>query len=195
MPWSSFLECWVLSQVFSLSSLIFIKRLFSSSSLSAIRVVSSAYLRLLIFLLEILIPAYASYNLAFCMIYTSHKLNKQDDNIQPSHTLSLILNQSVVLCLVLNFASWPRCRFLKRQVSWKKFPQFFAIHTVKGFSIVNEAETVVFLWNPLDFCVIQMTLAIWSLAPLHFLNLPCTSGSSWFMNCWSLAWRILSITS
>ena len=38
-------------QIFSLSSFTFIKRLFSSSSLSAIRVVSSAYLRLLIFLL------------------------------------------------------------------------------------------------------------------------------------------------
>ena len=35
---------------FSLSSFTFIKRLFSSSSFSAIRVVSSAYLRLLIFL-------------------------------------------------------------------------------------------------------------------------------------------------
>ena len=45
---------------FSLSSLTFIKRLFGSSSLSAIRVVSSAYLRLLIFLSAILIPACAS---------------------------------------------------------------------------------------------------------------------------------------
>ena len=42
---------------FSLSSLTFIKRLFSSSSISAIRVVSSVYLRLLIFLLKIMIPA------------------------------------------------------------------------------------------------------------------------------------------
>ena len=41
---------------FSLSSFTFIKRLFSSS-LSAIRVVSPAYLRLLIFLPAILIPA------------------------------------------------------------------------------------------------------------------------------------------
>ena len=41
---------------FSLSSFTLIKRLFNSSSLSAIRVVSSAYLRLLIFLTEILIP-------------------------------------------------------------------------------------------------------------------------------------------
>ena len=42
---------------FSLSSFILIKRLFSSSLLSAIRVVPSAYLRLLIFLLAVWIPA------------------------------------------------------------------------------------------------------------------------------------------
>ena len=53
---------WMLSfkPNFSLYSFTFIKRLFSSSSLSAIRVASSAYLRLLIFLLAILIPACAS---------------------------------------------------------------------------------------------------------------------------------------
>ena len=50
-----FLVFWMLSfyPTFSLFSFTFIKRLFSSSSLSAIRVVSSAYLRLL-FLLAIL---------------------------------------------------------------------------------------------------------------------------------------------
>jgi len=63
---------------FSLSSFIFIKRLFSSSSLSAIRVVSSACLRLLIFLPAILIPACASSSLAFHMMYSACKLNKQD---------------------------------------------------------------------------------------------------------------------
>ena len=58
---------WMLSfkLTFSLSSFTFINRLFSSSSLSAKRVVSSAYLRLLIFLPEILIPACASSSLAF----------------------------------------------------------------------------------------------------------------------------------
>ena len=52
---------WMLSfmPTFSLSSFTFMKRLFSSSLLSAIRVVSSAYLRLLIFLPAILIPACA----------------------------------------------------------------------------------------------------------------------------------------
>ena len=64
---------------FSLSSFTFIKRLFSSFSLSAIRLVSSAYLRLLIFLPVILIPAYASSS----PVYSAYKLNKQGDNIQP----------------------------------------------------------------------------------------------------------------
>ena len=169
--WSLFFECWVLSQIFSLSSFTFIMRLFSSSLLSAIvvvvvqspshfqlianswtaahqaslslsnfrslpkftsiasvmpsrhlilchpllllpsvfpsirelsiesaihirwpeywsfsfspaiRVVSSAYLRLLIFLLANLIPACKSSSLAFHIIYSVYNLNKQGDNI------------------------------------------------------------------------------------------------------------------
>src|SRR5574337_510375 len=58
---------------FSLSSFTVIKRLFSSL-LSAIRVVSSAYLRLLIFLLAILIPACASSSPVFLMMYSACKL-------------------------------------------------------------------------------------------------------------------------
>ena len=63
---------WMLSfkPTFSLSSFTFIKRLFSSL-LSAIRVVSSAYLRLLIFLLATLIPACASSSPAFLMMYSA----------------------------------------------------------------------------------------------------------------------------
>ena len=62
---------WIFSfkPIFWLSSFTYIKRFFSSSSLSAIRVVPSAYQRLLIFLLAILIPAYASSSLAFRMMY------------------------------------------------------------------------------------------------------------------------------
>ena len=56
---------------FSLYTFTFIKRLSSSSSFSAIRVVSSAYLRLLIFLSAILIPAYASSSPAFLMMYSA----------------------------------------------------------------------------------------------------------------------------
>ena len=66
---------WMLSfkPTYSLSSFTFIKRLFSSSSLFAIRV-SSAYLRLLIFLPAILIPACASSSPAFLMMYSAYKL-------------------------------------------------------------------------------------------------------------------------
>src|SRR5574337_515369 len=58
---------------FSLSTFTFIKGLLSSSSLSAIRVVSSAFLRLLIFLPAILIPACVSSSPAFLMMYSAYK--------------------------------------------------------------------------------------------------------------------------
>ena len=66
---------------FSLSSFTFIKRLHSSSLLSAIRVVSSAYLRLLTFLPAILIPDRASSSPAFLLMDSAYKLNKQGDSI------------------------------------------------------------------------------------------------------------------
>ena len=96
MPWSSFSECWALSQLFH-SPLA----LSNSSSLSAIRAVSSAYLRLLIFLPAILIPVCASFSPVFLMMYSAYKLNKQGDNMQPWRTPFPIWNQSVVPCPVL----------------------------------------------------------------------------------------------
>ena len=134
---------------FSLSSFIFIKRLFSSSS--AIRVVSSAYLRLLTFLPAILIPACASSSPAFLMMYSAYKLNKQGDNTQPWYTPFPIWNQSLVPCLVLTVASWPAHRSLKRQVRWSgisisfRIFQFVVVHTIKSFGIINKAEVDVFL--------------------------------------------------
>ena len=107
---------WMLSfkPTCSLSIFTCIERLFSSSSLSAIRVVSSAYLRLLIFLPAILIPICASYSPACLMMYSAYNLNKQGDNIQPWCTPFPIWNQSVVPCPDLTVASWPAYRFLKR---------------------------------------------------------------------------------
>ena len=128
-PDAMILVLWMLifKSTISLSSFTFIKRLFSSSSLSAIRVVSSAYLRLLIFLLAILIPVYASCSLAFLMMYSAYKLNKQGDNIQPWCTPFPIWNWSVFLCPVLTVASWLAYRFLKRQVRWSGIPIPFRI--------------------------------------------------------------------
>ena len=69
------LSFWMLSfkAVFSRSSFTFIKKLFSSFSLSAMRVVSSAYLRLLIFLPAILIPAvlHPTWHFAWCTLFIS----------------------------------------------------------------------------------------------------------------------------
>ena len=42
---------------------------------------------------------------------------------------------------------------------FKNIPQFVVVHTVKGFSIVSEAEVDIFL-NSLAFSVIQQMLAI-----------------------------------
>ena len=120
MPWSSLFWMFSFKPAFSLSS--FINRLFSSSSLSAIRVVSFAHPRLLIFLLSILIPACATYSLAFCMKYSAYKLNKQGDSIQPWHTPFPIWKKPTVPCPILTVVSWPAYQFLRRQVRLSDIP-------------------------------------------------------------------------
>ena len=121
-PDAMILAFWMLSfkPTFSLSSYTFIKRLFSSSLLSAIRVVSSVYLRLLIFLLAILIPAYASSSPAFLMMYSAYKLSKQGDNIA-WQTPFPIWNESVP-CSVLTVVSLPAFRFSGGRSSGLVFP-------------------------------------------------------------------------
>ena len=116
MPWSEFFECWVLSQFFHSPLLPSSRGSLVLLCLLPIRVVSAAYLRLLIFLLAILIPACDSSSLAFHMIYSAYKLNMQGDSVQPWCTPFPILNQSVVPCPVLTIASWPAYRFCKRLV-------------------------------------------------------------------------------
>ena len=96
---------WMLSfkPVFSLSCFTLLKRLFSSSSLSALRVVSSACLRLLIPACIHLDSSLYSSSLAFLIMYSAYTLSKQGDNWQPCHGPFLILNQSVFSCPVLLF--------------------------------------------------------------------------------------------
>ena len=125
-----------------------------SSSLSPIRVVSSSYLRLLVFPLGVLIPACDLSNPAFLLMYSAYKLNKHGDKIQPWCIPFLILNQSVVPCLALIVSSWPVYRFLRRQVKYSGIPislrifQFVVVYTVKGFRVVNETKVDVFLEFP-----------------------------------------------
>ena len=87
--------------------------------------------------------------MAFCMIYTAYKLNKQGDNIQLWH--NSFPNFEPVHCSI----SGSNCCFWTwiqetRKVVWyshlfKNFPQFILIHADKSFSVVNEAEVDVFL--------------------------------------------------
>ncbi|MDI3350307.1 hypothetical protein AFAEFNGA_00613 [Mycoplasmopsis arginini] len=113
---------WSFKPTFSLSSFTVIKRLLSSSSLSAMRVVSSAHLRWLIVLPAILVPACVSSSPAFLMMFSAYKLNTQGDDRQPWRAPFPIWNQSVVPCPVRTVASWPAYRFLKRQVRWSGIP-------------------------------------------------------------------------
>ena len=89
------LVSWVSSfkPAFLLFSFTLTKKLFSCSSLSAIRVVSSTYLRLLIFHPAILNPVCDSSSLTFHMMHSAYKLIKQGDSIQPWITPFPTLNQ------------------------------------------------------------------------------------------------------
>ena len=127
-PDAMILVFWMLSfkPTFSLSSFTFIKRLFSSSSLSAIRAV--------ICIFEIIDISSGNLDsspcfiqLEFCMMYSAYKLNKQGDNIQPWRTPFPIWNQSVVSCPVQLVASWSTYRFLRRQVRSSRLPNFLKI--------------------------------------------------------------------
>ena len=102
----------------SLSSFNFIKRLFSSSSLSAIMVVSFAYLRLLIFLPSILIPAYASSSPAFRMIYSAYKLNKYISLIYSFPNFEPICSMSGSNCCFLTYIQISQ----EAEIRWSGIP-------------------------------------------------------------------------
>ena len=84
------------------------------------------------------------------------------------------------------------------QVVWhthllKNFPQFVMIHKVKGFGLVNKTKVDVFLELS---CFFSDPVDVGNLisGSSAFSKPAWTSGSSWFTSCWSLAWRIFSIT-
>ena len=137
LSWSNgtrhhYLRFWVLSfkPAFPLSSFTFIKKLLSSSSFSAIRVVASAYLWLLIFLPAILTLAYASPSWTFHMIYSAYGLNKQGDHTHPWCTPFPIWNQYTVPCLVLTVASWPATDFSGGRKGGLVFPSLEEFSTL-----------------------------------------------------------------
>ena len=132
LPWSVVQDAmisvvWMLSfkPTFSLSSFTFIKKLFGSSLLSAIRVMSSAYPRLLIFLPGILISA--SSRPGFHMMCSAYKLNKQGDNLQPWRTPFLIswrLRGKEVACQSRRHRFNPWVRKIPWRRKWLPTPVF-----------------------------------------------------------------------
>ena len=128
LPWSDGtgchdlgFECWVLRQLFH-SSVTHIKRVFSSL-ISSIRVLLSAYLRLLIFLLAILIPACISkssvlWPSAFCIVQLSHLYM----NTVKAIALTIWIFVSKVMSLLFNTLSRFVLSFLWRSkcllISW-----------------------------------------------------------------------------
>ena len=123
LPWSDGTGChdlkflWMLSFKPAFSVVFhFHWSLFSPSTISVIREVSSAYLRLLTFLPAILSPACASSSPAFRMMCSAYKLNKQGDNIQPWCTPFIIWNQSIVPCSIITVASSVAHTFHRGQI-------------------------------------------------------------------------------
>ena len=97
---------------------------------SPVNVVPSAYLRLLILLPGIMIPAWSSSSPAFCMIYSAFKLNKQCDNMQSWHLPFPIWNQSVTSGSNCCFLTCIQVSQEAGKVVWyshlfKNFPHFF----------------------------------------------------------------------
>ena len=161
-------------------------QLFNSSSLSAIKVVSSAYLRLLIFLPELLIPARDSSRLAFCMMYSVYisrmPIYNLDVLLTQFETSPLFHVQFQLLLLDLYTDSQEAGKMVWYSHLLKKFPQFVVIYTVKGFGVVNRAEVDVFLELSCFFC-----------DPADVGNL--ISGSSAFskssLNIWKFSVHVL----
>ena len=165
-PDAMILVFWMLSfkPTFSLSSFTFIKRLFSSSSLSAISVVSSAYLKLLIFLQQswFQLVLHPVQHFSWCTLHIS-EISKVT-----IYSLGILLSQFGTSCCSMSNSN---CCFLTcihisqeaGQVVWyshllKNFQQFIVIHTVKGFAVVNKTD-VDFL--PRTFLLFQWSNGCW----------------------------------
>ena len=124
---------------------LLIKRLFSSSSFSALRVVSSGYLRLLIFLFAVLIPACVSSCPVFLMMYSVYNytaLTYSFSCLEPVCGSMSSSNCCFLTCIQISQEAGP---VIWNSHFFQNFPQFVVIHTVKGFGVVNKAEVDIFL--------------------------------------------------
>ena len=159
---------WTLSfkPTFSLSSFTIIKRLFSSSSISAI---GWCHLRIWGYWYFFWKPWF-QFVLHVACIW--HDIFCIEDKQAGWHFTALIYSfpnlESACCSMSVSNCCFLTCIQISQetcQVVWyfhllHNFPQFVLIHTVKVFGIVNKPEIDVFLWNSLDFLMIQRMLAV-----------------------------------
>ena len=117
----------------------------------------------------------------------------------PCCTPFSIPNQSIVPYRVITVASWPAHRFFRGQVRWsgvpisfKSFPQFVMIHTVKGFSVVDETSVDVFYGIPLLYDPASVGNLIYGSSAFSKPSLDIWKFL--FHMLWSLACKILTRT-
>ena len=150
----------------SLSPFIFIKRLFSSSRLSALEwyhlhIWGSWYFSWQSWFQLVIHPAQL---FTWCTLHKGYRTK-----------VTIYIFPKFETYLVLTVASWHTCSFLGRQVRWHGIPISFRVFhillwsTIKGFNLIKEEE-VDFFYGTLSFPMIKQMLAIWSLIPLPFLN-------------------------
>ena len=120
------------------------------------------------------------------MMYSAYKLNKQSDSIQSWRNPFPIWNQSVVCSMLRSNCPILTCIQISQEAGkmvwyahlFKNFPECVVIHTVKAFSVVNEAEVDVFLESSCFFY-----------HPTEVGNL--SSGSSAFSKSSFYIWKFL----
>ena len=150
-------------------------------------------------------------------MYSAYKLNKQGDNIQPWCTLSWF---ETVCCSM----SSSNCCFLTRiqisqksgQMVWyslvfKNFPQFVVIHTVRGVSVVSEADVFLelscFFYDPVDVgnlisgssAFSKSSLNIWKFSVHVLLKAKLENFEHEFASVWdecncAVVWTFFGIT-
>ena len=156
MPWSLFFDCWTLSHPFQspVSPA-------SRGSLVPLHFLSLKWYHLLSEVVDI-----SRWNLncilwviqpALHIMHSEYNLNKQGDNIQPWSIPFPILNQPAIpLFHVLFYCCFLTCMQISQEAAklvwyshlFKNIPQVAVIHTVKGFSRVDEAKVDFFLEFP-----------------------------------------------
>ena len=168
MPWPWFFGCWF-KLAFSLSSFTLIKMVFSFFMLSALSMVLSAFLNLLIFFLEIFIPSCSSSNLTFSLkMYSLDVLLSQ---FGTSHCSMSSSNCYFLTCMQVSQESGKLHCYTDL---FKYCPQFDVIHPVKFCGIVSKAEVdvfsaflLLFLWTNQCWQLDLLLLCLFSMQLKH----------------------------